>query len=88
MFEILDSDWLCDEVTSITTIWEKFCLWNPESWALKSKTQLKESGIPQTIGMQNQSSPEKDWDLIPVTRHPGRGIQNPKLSWIPLYGAK
>ena len=52
-------------------IWEKFCLWNPESWALKSKTQLKESGIPQTIGIQNQFSPDKDWDPIPVTRHPG-----------------
>ena len=69
-------------------IWEKFCLWNPESWALKSKTRLKESGIPQTIGIQNQTSPDKDWGPIRVTRHPGRGIQNPKLSWIPLYGAK
>ena len=25
----------------------KFCSWNPESWALESKIQLKESGIPQ-----------------------------------------
>ena len=24
----------------------KFCSWNPESWALESGTQLKESGIP------------------------------------------
>ena len=25
----------------------KFCSWNPESWALESKIQLKESRIPQ-----------------------------------------
>ena len=31
------------------------CLWNPESWALKSRKQLKESGIPLTIGIQNPS---------------------------------
>ena len=33
-----------------------FCLWNPESWALESGIQLKESGIPLTIGIQNPSS--------------------------------
>ena len=30
-----------------------FCLWNPESWALESGIQLKESGIPITIGSPN-----------------------------------
>ena len=31
----------------------KFWLWNPESWVLDSGIQLKESGIPLTIGIQN-----------------------------------
>jgi len=33
---------------------------NPEFWALEHKIQLKESGIPLTIGIQNPSSTEKD----------------------------
>ena len=33
-----------------------FCLWNPESWALKSGIHLKESRIPLTFGIQNSSS--------------------------------
>ena len=37
-----------------------FCLWNPESWALKSRKQLKESGIPLTIGIQNPSFTDKE----------------------------
>ena len=34
-------------------IWNqgKFCLWSPESWALESAKQLKESGILLTIGI-------------------------------------
>ena len=31
----------------------KFYLWNPESWVLESEIQLKESGIPLTIGILN-----------------------------------
>ena len=50
------------------------CLWNRESWALKSAAQLKESGIH---GVRN-----------PVTgiRNPQGGIQNPRLSLITLHG--
>ena len=33
---------------------------NPESWALESGIQLKESGIPLTIGIQNLSSADKE----------------------------
>ena len=33
-----------------------FYLWNPESWALESRIQLKESGIPLRIGIRNPSS--------------------------------
>ena len=59
----------------------KFCLWNPQSLALESRIQLKKSGIPQKIGIQDSISTYKDWN-------PRRGIQNPRLSWIPLQGAK
>ena len=37
-----------------------FRTWNPESWALEPGKQLKESGIPQAIGILNPSSTEKD----------------------------
>ena len=36
----------------------KFCLWNPGSRALESGIQLKEFGIPLTIGIKNPSSTE------------------------------
>ena len=39
----------------------KFCLWDPESWALESRIQLKpESGITLTIGIQNLSSTDQE----------------------------
>ena len=60
----------------------------PESWALESGIQLKESGISLTIGVQNPSSKDKDWNPVPWIWNPGRGIQNIKLSWISLHGAK
>ena len=62
-----------------------FCLQNPKSWALESRIQLKKSGISLTIGIQN---PNSRWQT-PVSgdRNPRRGIQNPRLPLIPLYGA-
>ena len=45
-----------------------------------------ESGIPLAIGIQNPRSTGKDWNPVPGIRNPRRGIQNPKLSGIPLYG--
>ena len=63
-----------------------FCWWNPESWALKSGIQLKECGIPLTIEIHNSSSTDKNWNPVPGIRNPQRGIQNPRLSWISLYG--
>ena len=70
-------------------IWKhkKFCFWHPESWALGSEVQLKESGIPLTIEIQNPTFTDKDWNRVPGIRNPLRGIQSPKLSWIPLHGA-
>ena len=58
----------------------KFCLWNPVSWALESRVQVKESGILPGIGIQISNSTDKNWNQVP-------GIQNPRLSWIPLHGA-
>ena len=51
-----------------------------ESWTLESGIQLKDSGIPLTIGMQNPSSTEKDSS----TWIPESVAWNPE-SWIPLY---
>ena len=65
----------------------KFCLGNPESWALESGKQLKESGILLTIKIQNPSFTDKDRNTVARIRNPLRGIHNPKLSCIPLHGA-
>ena len=46
----------------IVKIWNRgnFCLWNPESWALKFGVQLKVVGIPLMIWIRNQSSIDKE----------------------------
>ena len=49
---------------------------------MESGIQLKESGIPLTIGIQNSSSTDKNWDSVPGIPNPQREIQNPRLSWI------
>ena len=46
-------------------------------WSLESRIQLKESGIPLTIAIQNPSSTDKDWNSVPRIHNPRRGIQNP-----------
>ena len=69
---------------------------NPESWALESRIQLKESGIPLTIGIQNPSSTDKESEIQylesggihGVESSPESRIQNPSLSWILLHGTK
>ena len=61
---------------------------NPESWALESGIQLKESRIPLTIEIQNPSSTDKNWNPVPGIRNPPCGIQNPRLSRIRLHGAR
>ena len=47
----------------------KICLWNPESWVLESGVQLKESGLPLAIGIENPSSTDEDWNRVPVIRN-------------------
>ena len=60
---------------------------NQESWVVESGIQLRESGIPLTIGIQNPSSTDKYWNPVPGIRDPRRGVQNSRLSWISLHGA-
>ena len=64
-----------------------FCSWNLKSRVLESGMQLKESGIPLPIGIQNPSSTDKYQNPVPGIRNPQCGIQNPRLSWIPFLGA-
>ena len=48
---------------------------------MESGIHLKESGVPLKISIRNPGfTTDKDWN-------PWRGIQNPKLSWIPLQEA-
>ena len=61
-------------------------IWNPELWNPECRIQLKESEIPQKIGIQSPSSTDKDWNPVSGIRNPWCGIQNPILSWIPLHG--
>ena len=63
----------------------KFSLMESESWVLESGLQLKESGIPLTIGIQNPSSTDKYWNPVSGIRNPRCGVHNPRLSWIPFY---
>ena len=45
------------------------------------KFLLVESGILLRIGIQNASSTDKDWNLVPE-------IRNPRMSWFSLHGTK
>ena len=49
-----------------------------------SGIKLKGSGISPTIGIQNLSSTDKDWNPLTGIRNTRRVIQNLRLSWIPL----
>jgi len=46
-----------------------FCLWNPESWALESGIQLKDSGIHQRLESGTQ---------FPLTKNPKFSSWNPE----------
>ena len=62
-------------------------MWNPESWALESGIQLKESGIALAVGNQNPSS--NDWNHYLESRiqdifgfpYMGRVISNVSLAF-------
>ena len=61
---------------------EKKCLWNPEYSSRNLYSHLNAS-----LGIQNPSFTDKDWNPVPGIRNPPHGIQNPRLFWIPLRGA-
>ena len=74
-------------------------MWNPEGGKfffvesrilgrLESTIPLKESGIPKTITIRNPISIDEDRNPVPGIRNLRRGIQNPRLSWIPLHWTK
>ena len=67
-----------DHIAPWKVIWIKACgifrLWNPESWALESGIQLKESGIQVPLATNLESSTGI--------------IQNPRLFWITSHRAK
>jgi len=54
------------------------------SWALESM-QLKESGSYKRLESRIQVPLSKNPDPVPGIWNPQRGIQNPRLSWIPLH---
>ena len=63
---------------------EKFCVWNPKSeknLLVECGIQLKESGIPLAIGIQNPSSTDKEWNPVPAIRNPWRGTVLDSLTW-------
>ena len=59
-------------------------MWNPESWALESGVQLKESGITLVIGSENPSSTVKDWNRVPGIKYLESGIRDVE-STVPGY---
>ena len=56
-------------------IQKTFCWYNPESWALESRIQLKESIILPAIGI---------WIQVPLTRNPeSRVFNSESTTWNP-----
>ena len=53
---------------------------NGEGKRTTSGFRVQESWIPLTIGIQNPSSTDKDFNPVPWIRNPLSGIQNPRLS--------
>lgn len=60
-------------------ICEIFFLWNLESWSLESEIQLKESGIPLTIGIQTQVLLKRN---LEYGIQNAAGIQIPRLDYL------
>ena len=60
---------------------------NPSSTDKKSGIQYLEPGILIKFESRIQV-PLTDWNPVHGIRDPLRGIQNPRLYWIPLHGAE
>ena len=71
-------------------IQEKYSYWNPECWALESEIQVKESGVPVTIGIQNPRLESSTLNRESTAWNPGsrtvlHGLTEWRyLCWIPL----
>ena len=71
-----------------------FCLWNqesgkfelpnPKSWALEFRIQLKESGIPLTIGIRISSPTDGAWNPESTVWYP----ESKKFLEFPFTGRK
>ena len=72
--------WDKDRCQGPVRIWnpENFCWYNPESWALESRIQLKESIICQRL----ESGSKLHWGGI---QNPGSSIRNPQSKTILDY---
>ena len=85
-FRIPESDYLTwDDNWHSIAPWKG--IWIPEFEKILLVENL-ESGILLTIEIQNPSFSDKDRNPVPWIQNPLRGLQNPKLSWIPfMHGA-
>ena len=59
-----------------------------EMFASGIRNTAKGIRTPITIKIRNPSSNDKVWNPLPKVRNPQRGIQNSRLSWMPLHGAE
>ena len=65
----------------------RFCLPRILGCRLESWIQLKESGIPPTMGVQNPSSADKYWNPVPGIRTPQRVESRlQECPWFPYIG--
>ena len=61
-----------------------FCLWNLEScmgFGMRNTAQRIRN--PTKDWNPIQDATRKNWNQVPGIKNPWRGIQNPRLSWIP-----
>ena len=55
-------------------------LWNPESWALESQIQVKQSGIPfSNWNLESKFHWQRIQNWVPGIRNPRGGIKKPKM---------
>ena len=55
-------------------------LWNPESWALESRIQVKESGIPfSNWNLESKFHLQRIQNQVPGIQNPQGGIKKPRM---------
>ena len=66
-------------------------VWNLKSWVLESGFRNTVQGLRNPINDWNPESKfyrQRNRNPVPGVRNARREIQNPRLSWIPLHGAR